>query len=141
VGLADLGFAPDAVIVENPPTVPAGSVGVPAGSPRVVAVQNTLNNQTSVNLLSNDTYGEGIRLLDFRLAKNIRFSGKRVNIGVDVFNAFNSDAALGYCATFPNPSQNIQGCGSAAAGTLQPWGSVNNITTPRYARFQVQFDF
>jgi len=30
---------------------------------------------------------------------------------------------------------------SAAAGTLQPWGSVNNITTPRYARFQMQFDF
>jgi hypothetical protein len=140
VGLADLGFAPDAVILETAPPV-AGSVSVPAGSPRVVAVQNTLNQQTSVALLSNDTFGEGIRLVDLRLAKNIRFSGKRINIGVDVFNLFNSDAALGYCGTFPNPSQNIQGCGNAAAGTLVPWGAVNNITTPRYARFQVQFDF
>jgi len=129
------------LIVENPPTVPAGQVPVPAGSPRVVAVQNTTNQQTTVNLLSNDTYGEGIRIVDFRLAKNIRFAGKRINIGVDVFNAFNSDAALGYCATYPNPSQNIEGCGTAAAGTLQPWGTVNNITTPRYARFQLQFDF
>jgi hypothetical protein len=143
VSLADLGFAPDAVIQETATgtNLPAGSVALPAGTPRVVAVQNTVNSQTTVNLLSNDTYGEGIRLLDFRLAKNIRFANKRVNLGVDVFNAFNSDAALGYCATFPNPSQNIQGCGSATAGTLQPWRSVNNITTPRYARFQVQFDF
>jgi len=93
------------------------------------------------NLISNDTFGEGIRLVDIKLAKNIGFGGKRVNIGADVFNVFNSDAALGYCATFPNPSQNIGGCGSATAGTLQPWGTVNNITTPRYARFQLQFDF
>ena len=141
VGLTDLVFESDAVIVENPTTVPTGQVPVPAGSPRVPSVQGATNNQTTVNLLSNDTYGEGIRLFDFRLAKNIRFAGKRLNIGVDVFNVFNSDAALGYCATFPNPSQNIEGCGTAAAGTLQPWGSVNNITTPRYARFQMQFDF
>jgi hypothetical protein len=141
IGLADLVFPADALIVENPTTVPAGSSAVPAGSPRVVGVQGATNSQTNVALLSNDTYGEGIRLFDFRLAKNIRFAGKRVNIGVDVFNVFNSDAALGYCATYPNPSLGIEGCGTAAAGTLIPWGAVNNITTPRYARFQVQFDF
>ena len=60
---------------------------------------------------------------------------------MDVFNVFNSDAALGYCATYPNPSQNLFGSGNAAAGTLIPWGAVNNITTPRYARFQFQFAF
>ena len=85
--------------------------------------------------------GEGIRIVDFKLAKNIRFAGKRVNIGADVYNVFNSDAALGYCGTFPSPSQNIEGCGTAAAGTLSPWRTVNNITTPRYVRFQMQFDF
>jgi hypothetical protein len=140
IGLADLAFASDAVIVETAPAV-AGSTSLPAGSPRVVGVQGATNSRTTVALLSNDTYGEGIRLFDFRLAKNIRFAGKRVNIGVDVFNVFNSDAALGYCADYPNPSLGIEGCGTAAAGTLIPWGAVNNITTPRYARFQVQFDF
>jgi hypothetical protein len=145
VGIADVVFPADALIVETAANVPAGSSALPAGSPRVPALQLvpfvTTATQTTANLLSNDTYGEGIRIFDFRLAKNIRFGGKRVNIGVDVFNVFNSDAALGYCATYPNPSQNIQGCGNAAAGTLVPWGAVNNITTPRYARFQMQFDF
>jgi hypothetical protein len=93
------------------------------------------------NLLSNDTYGEGIRIVDLKLAKNIRFAGKRVNVGVDIFNVFNSDAAFNYCGTFPNPEQGIEGCGTIAAGTLQPYGTVTNITTPRYARFQLQFDF
>jgi hypothetical protein len=93
------------------------------------------------NLLSNDTYGERITLFDMKFAKNIRFMNKRFNIGVDVYNIFNSDAAVGYCATFPNPARGIEGCGTAAAGTLQEWASVNNIITPRYARFQIQADF
>jgi len=104
-------------------------------------LQGVTNSFVSQNLISNDTFGEHIRLVDFKLAKNIRFAGKRLNVGVDVYNVFNSDAALGYCATFPNPQQAIEGCGTAAAGNLAPWGTVNNITTPRYARFQLQFDF
>jgi hypothetical protein len=98
--------------------------------------------QTTVNLLANgEKYGEGLRLVDLKFAKNIRFSGKRLNIGFDVYNVFNADAALGYCATFPNPERDIQGCGSAAAGTLRAWRTVDSITTPRYGRFQVNFDF
>lgn len=93
------------------------------------------------NLLSNDTYGESIILFDIRLAKNIRFGGKRLNIGFDLFNAFNSDAATGYCATFPNPSEDVEGCGSVAAGTLRPWRTIDTIVAPRYGRFQVTFDF
>ena len=82
-----------------------------------------------------------IRIVDFKLAKNIRFAGKRLNVGADVYNVFNSDAALGYCANFPSPSQNISGCTGSTPGSIVPWRSVNNITTPRYARFQLQFDF
>jgi len=142
VNLADVTWSDNATIVGTPATVPAGSVALPAGSARTLNIQGGNTQGTIVrNLVFTDQFGEGVRLMDFRLAKNIRFGGKRVNIGADVFNVFNSDAALGYCATYPNPSQNIQGCGSATAGTLQPWRSVNNITTPRYARFQVQFDF
>jgi hypothetical protein len=73
-------------------------------SPSPGLIQNSGNGGTTVatNLLNNTFYGEGIRLFDFRLAKNIRFSGKRANFGLDIFNAFNSDAALQYCGTIPN---------------------------------------
>jgi hypothetical protein len=130
-------------------TVPNGEViwqGNPTqtqtGNPRVAGlIQNSQNNGTTVatNLLNNTFYGEGIRLFDIRLAKNIRFAGKRVNIGADVFNVFNSDAALQYCGTIPNPAINPQACGTTA--NPQVWRQVTNITTPRFARFQVQFDF
>jgi hypothetical protein len=112
------------------------------GNPRVAGlIQNSGNNGTTVgtNLLNNTFYGEGIRMFDIRLAKNIRFAGKRVNIGADVFNVFNSDAALQYCGTVPNPAINPGGCGTTA--NPQVWRQVTNITTPRFARFQVQFDF
>ena len=119
--------------------LPGSGIQTDTGLPRTSAIQNNATGTVAQNLLSNDTYGEGIRLFDIRLAKNIRFARKRVNIGVDVFNVFNSDAALGYCGTFPNPSQNIQGCGTGA--NIQSWRQVNNITTPRQAHFEVQFDF
>ena len=48
----------------------------------------------AVNLLNaGELYGEGLRLWDLKFAKNIRFAGKRVNLGVDIYNLFNSDAA------------------------------------------------
>ena len=83
------------------------------------------------NLLSNDMTGEGIRIFDIKVAKNIRFGSRRLNLGMDLYNAFNSDAAMGYCEAFP------------ACGDTPPsqWMRVFQITAPRYARFQVQFDF
>jgi hypothetical protein len=101
------------------------------------------SNATTVtpNLLSNDTYGERITLFDVKFAKNVRFMGKRVNIGVDVYNIFNSDASLAYCGTFPNPARGIEGCGTAAANNLRDWRSVQEIVAPRYARFQIRADF
>ena len=140
VGLGDLVWTSDAVILEssNPCATPTSvSCTLPAGQQRTTALTGNTTGFTTRNLLSNDTYGEGIRLVDLRFAKNIRFGGKRLNLGMDVFNLFNSDAALAYCANFPNPSQNVLGC----AQNTQPWASVTNITTPRYARFQLTFDF
>jgi len=140
VGLGDLVWTSDAVILEssNPCATPTSvSCTLPAGQQRTTALTGNTTGFTTRNLLSNDTYGEGIRLVDLRFAKNIRFGSKRLNLGMDVFNLFNSDAALAYCANFPNPSQNVLGC----AQNTQPWASVTNITTPRYARFQMTFDF
>ena len=85
------------------------------------------------NLVSNDTYGEGSRLFDIKLGKNFRFSGKRLNVGLDIYNVFNSDAAMAYCSTYPT-------CGAGTVNELQ-WREVRGLTAPRFARFQVQFDF
>jgi hypothetical protein len=96
----------------------------------------------STNLFDNARYGERITLFDMKLAKNLRFRGKRVNIGADIFNVFNSDAARQYCGTYPNLARGTEGCsGTAAAGTLVEWGAIQEIVTPRYGRFQIQFDF
>ena len=35
-----------------------------------------------------------------KLAKNIRFAGKRLQLGVDIYNIFNSDAITGYNGTY-----------------------------------------
>jgi hypothetical protein len=55
-----------------------------------------------VNLLdTGDLYGEGYFIVDLKLAKNVRFAGRRVNFGVDVYNLFNSDAIRAYEPTYP----------------------------------------
>ena len=101
---------------------------------------------TTVNLLDfGDQYGESIRLFDLKFAKNIRFANRRLNLGVDVYNLFNSDAATGYDSTYTATR--------LADGSWVPdnpatpqievnnWNRVNAMVSPRFARFQVQFDF
>jgi hypothetical protein len=83
-----------------------------------------------VNLLdTGDLYGEGYFIVDLKLAKNVRFAGRRVNFGVDVYNLFNSDAIRAYEPTYP----------ATAAGVA--WGSPTTLLSPRFARLQIQFDF
>jgi hypothetical protein len=87
----------------------------------------------STNLLNaGDRYGEGARLFDLKVAKNIRLGPTLTNIGVDVYNVFNSDAPLGYD---DNWNSNV---------SLQPnanFWSVDSLTSPRFARLQVQILF
>jgi hypothetical protein len=88
------------------------------------------------NLLDpGDLYGEGYTLFDLKLAKNIRFAGKRVNLGVDVYNLFNSDAIRAYESTFTldNPA--------TPAVEVNNWGNPTALLSPRFARVQVQFEF
>ena len=88
----------------------------------------------TVNLLDSGTlYGEGYTTFDIKVAKVLRFGQTRTNVGLDIYNAFNSDAATGYANTYPQ--QNVAGAG------LMPWGTVTSIVSPRFARFSVQFDF
>jgi hypothetical protein len=92
---------------------------------------NSNNAPTTVSvplLLTNELFGERVTYWDMKFAKNIRFSGRRAQIGVDVYNILNSDAITGYDAVY-NP---------ATPDTfLQP----TSLISPRYVRFQFQFDF
>ena len=66
---------------------------------------------------------------------------------MDIYNLFNSDAALGYDTPtvirqrngtwVPHNHVNINGVETTDAG----YGTVNKLVSPRFARFQVQFDF
>ena len=79
-------------------------------------------------LLNNEMYGERVTYTDMKFAKNIRFSGKRAQIGVDLYNIFNSDAITSYNGTY-------------TVGASNTWLQPISLISPRYMRFQVQFDF
>jgi hypothetical protein len=97
----------------------------------------TRNTQTTTVplLLNNEVYGERVTYFDMKFAKNIRFSGRRAQIGVDVYNIFNSNAILGYNGTYTvdNPT--------TPEVEVNNWLQPTSLVTPRYVRFQVQFDF
>jgi hypothetical protein len=112
-------------------TVGCGTANAPNPGCRLSAPTATT---VTTNLLSNDWYGERITLFDLKIGKNFRFGTRRINVGADVYNAFNSDAALQYCGTYPQCS-NVPNVG------VVPWRGVTGITTPRFARFQMQVDF
>jgi hypothetical protein len=106
--------------------------GAQAGQVGCFTPQGTTVTATSyqVNLLDpGDLYGPGYTLVDLKLAKNIRFLRRRLNVGVDIYNIFNNDAVRGYENTFP-----VSATGAA-------WGTPNTLLSPRFARLQVQFDF
>jgi hypothetical protein len=88
-----------------------------------------------VNLLnSNEMFGERVTYWDMKFAKNLRFAGKRAQVGVDLYNIFNSDAITSYNGTYvvdnPGTPQNEN-----------TWLQPVSLISPRYVRFQVQFDF
>jgi hypothetical protein len=88
-----------------------------------------------VNLLNtNELFGERVSYWDMKFAKNIRFSGKRAQVGVDHYTIFNSDAITSYNSTFviDNPT---------TPTNENTWLQPLSLISPRYVRFQVQFDF
>ena len=75
-------------------------------------------------------YGTGpvvVRALidvDLRIAKVLRFGGRRAQVGIDIFNAMNSNVAQGYLQTF---------------GTT--WLRPTSVMDARFARVSGQIDF
>jgi hypothetical protein len=100
----------------------------------------------TTNLLDwGDLFGEPLTLVDLNFQKNLRFAGKRVNFGVQVYNLFNSDAVTGYNNTYtafrlPDGTW-VEDNPNTADVEVNNWGNVTNIITPRFMRFSVAFNF
>ncbi len=81
-------------------------------------------NQT-INIVQPGTmYGERLHQLDLRVGKIFRFGRTRTNVGVDIFNALNTDAVLTYNRAF-------------GAAWLRP----TSILLARFAKISAQIDF
>jgi hypothetical protein len=81
----------------------------------------------TVNLVKPGTlYGDRLNQLDFRVAKILKFGGRRAMIGVDLYNVLNSSAVLTYNNAFVAGGQ---------------WLQPNSILTPRLARISAELSF
>jgi hypothetical protein len=68
-------------------------------------------------------YGDRVNQLDIRVAKILRFGRTRANVGVDIYNAFNSSAVL------------------ALNNSFGAWQRPTEIMLARFAKLNLQIDF
>jgi hypothetical protein len=86
--------------------------------------------QQTVNLLlQGHTFPDTLNSLDVRFGKNLRFGRTRTNVAIDLYNVFNSNTGTAYNQTY-DPVTN---------GAT--WLSPTTVLNPRFARFNVTFDF
>ena len=82
----------------------------------------------NVNLISNgELYQEQLRTLDMRFAKVLRFWGTKSDVGIDLYNVFNSNTGTAFNPNF----------GTDGALWLRP----TTIQQARFLRFNVTFNF
>ena len=96
--------------------------------------RNLSNNAPSatVNLITPGTlYGDRVNELDLRLAKNIRISRVRTNVGIDIYNIFNSAAVLTYNQAFV----------PATATSAGSWLVPTSVLQARFFKVSAQLDF
>ena len=88
------------------------------------------NGTTTVNLVETaQVYGDRVTQIDMRLAKILRFGRRRIDLGVDLYNLFNTNDPAGYEQTFDYEKQ--------GASWLRP----SSIVPPRFARVNVSVNF
>jgi hypothetical protein len=80
-------------------------------------------------LLPGQVYGDRINVVDMRFAKIVRFGKTRTNVGLDLYNLFNSNTPTTY-ETVYDPATN-------GARWMQPTA----VLLPRFLRVNVQVDF
>jgi hypothetical protein len=81
----------------------------------------------TINLLApGQVWGDRVNEVDFRIAKILKFGRLRANLGVDLYNAFNSSAVLNYNQAF------VPG---------GPWLTPTLVMTPRFAKVSALVEF
>jgi hypothetical protein len=96
--------------------------------------RNLSNNApfATVNLITPGTlYGDRVNELDLRLAKNVRFGRVRTNVGVDIYNVFNSAPVLTYNQAFV----------AATATSPGSWLIPTSVLQARFVKVSAQIDF
>lgn len=79
----------------------------------------------TINLMPpGTTYGDRLNQIDLRFTKIVRFARNSVDLSVDLYNAFNSDAILS--------QQNTYGVA---------WQNATSVIQPRFVKFNVRWDF
>ena len=71
-----------------------------------------------------ELYGDRIPQVDMRIAKLLRFGRTRTNVGIDIYNLFNSNVPLTYV--------NVYG---------PTWGNPQSVLDARFAKISAQIDF
>ena len=92
------------------------------------ALANNAASQTLNLTKQGEVYGPRVSSFDFRFAKVLRYAGTRSTVGIDVYNAFNSNTPIGFSTAF-DPS--------VPANYLRP----TTVLDPRFVRFNVTVDF
>jgi hypothetical protein len=83
----------------------------------------------SVNVVEPGTmYGDRLNQVDFRVSKILRFDNRALNVGVDFFNVFNTNAVFAYFQTYN---------AATPATYLQP----ASLVAARFMKVSMQFDF
>ena len=70
-----------------------------------------------------------MNLVDMRFAKILRFDKRRADIGIDLYNIFNSNVPVAYQTTYEYRTNGAS------------WLTPTSIAAPRLARFSVTFNF
>jgi hypothetical protein len=85
---------------------------------------------TTVNLLiPGQLYGPRVTQVDMRFAKVLKFHGTRADVGLDLYNLFNTSDQVGFIETYDFATN--------GATYMQP----NSIVAPRFVRFNIRVNF
>jgi hypothetical protein len=98
---------------------------------RLPAGGTATGNQSVALLESFQMFAEDrLTQVDMRFAKVIRFAGRRADIGVDLYNLFNTNTATNYDGTYDYGTTD-------GGGWLQP----TSIVQPRFVRLNLTLNF
>jgi hypothetical protein len=80
-------------------------------------------------------YGDRLNQFDIRFTKVVPVRFGKVDLNVDIFNAFNSDAVLSQQNTFGAANAGVAG------GPASAWTQPLSIIQPRFVKFSARWDF